>query len=87
MECAGEQTWNQYGLGEKSTYDYFKNNALRLLEIMRGEMNPTLLLFPNGQMEIATDLYSNTAIALYIIMKLLLNICRNNAKGIINVGY
>ena len=90
MWSAGEQTWNQYGLGEKSTYDYFKNNALRLLEIMRGEMNPTLLLFPNGQMEIATDLYSNTAIALYyneIIAKHMQKQCeRYNKCRILEVG-
>ena len=52
-------------LGQLSTYEYFRNNALRLKEIMNGGLNPTHLLFPKGQMCIADDLYSRTPISIY----------------------
>ena len=32
---------------------------------MKGELNPTLLLFPEGQMYVADDLYSKTPISSY----------------------
>ena len=61
----GECNWIKTKLGQLSTYEYFRNNALRLKEIMNGGLNPTHLLFPKGQMCIADDLYSRTPISIY----------------------
>lgn len=57
----GKNVWENANLGTISTYEYFKNNALKLNYIMKGELNPTLLLFPEGQMYVADDLYSNNS--------------------------
>lgn len=61
----GKNVWENANLGTISTYEYFKNNALKLNYIMKGELNPTLLLFPEGQMYVADDLYSKTPISSY----------------------
>lgn len=50
-------------LGTKAIFQYFFENAKQLGRIMNGEVNPTWLLFPEGRFDIATELYSETAIA------------------------
>lgn len=61
----GKENWIAERLGALSTYEYFRNNALRLNDIMSGSLNPTLLLFPEGKMHVAEDLYSKTPISIY----------------------
>ncbi len=54
--------WSE-NLGTKAVFQYFFENAKQLGRIMSGEINPTWLLFPEGRFDIATELYSETAIA------------------------
>lgn len=79
----GEHKWLRANMGKKSTYDYFRSNALELQQIMNGKVNPTLLLFPEGQMKIANDLYSETAISIYynqIIASYIKKICQKHSN-------
>lgn len=57
-----ESKWS-VNLGTKKVFQYFWENAKQLRKIMRGEVSPTWLLFPEGRFDIATELYSKTAIA------------------------
>ncbi|MBR1692655.1 MAG: Gfo/Idh/MocA family oxidoreductase [Lachnospiraceae bacterium] len=57
-----ERTWSRE-LGAPEVFDYFKENAMQLGDILSGEVNPALLLFPEGTFGLATALYSTTAIA------------------------
>lgn len=79
----GKNSWKRCRLGKDTTYQYFEKNALQLQEIMKGQINPTLLLFPEGQMYIADDLYSGTPISIYynkIISDYIRAYCETNRK-------
>ncbi|GMQ58846.1 hypothetical protein AN1V17_32420 [Vallitalea sediminicola] len=50
----------------KLVVDYFESNANNLSEFLNDEVNPTFLLFPQGRMDYANALYSETIIAKYL---------------------
>lgn len=54
--------WTQE-LGTTAVFHYFRENAFKLEAIMKGDLNPAWLLFPEGKFDLATELYSQTAIA------------------------
>lgn len=60
-----ENNWSE-SLGIKSILLYFKDNANELLNIMTGSVNPTFILFPEGNFNLANELYSDMAIAKYL---------------------
>lgn len=57
--------WEQY-LGPVSVYEYFRDNAEKIHSLMDGSQNPTLLLFKEGRMELANDLYMGTTVAKFM---------------------
>lgn len=57
--------WEQY-LGPVSVYEYFRDNAEKIHSLMDGTQNPTLLLFKEGSMELANDLYMGTTVAKFM---------------------
>ena len=45
---------------------YIQNHAESICELFKGTVNPLIFLFPEGKIEIAEDLYGNTAIAKFL---------------------
>lgn len=60
--------WEQC-LGPRSVYEYFRDNAEKIHSLMDGTQLPTLLLFREGSMELANDLYMRTTVAKYMNSK------------------
>ncbi|PJJ05984.1 thiazolinyl imide reductase [Streptomyces sp. 2333.5] len=58
-------TWQQ-GLGSAEFIDYLRDNARRLPQLMTGEQQAALLLFPEGSSEIAAAVYRDTITARYL---------------------
>lgn len=79
--------WN-IRLGTDNVFQYFRENAMRLDEIMTGNLNPALLLFPEGKFELATDLYSKTAIAKSLNSKIASEVVQktNKNSNILEIG-
>jgi SAM-dependent methyltransferase len=53
-------------LGSRTIIEYLIANAERLSQLMSGEQQAALLLFPEGRMDIASALYRDSAIARYL---------------------
>lgn len=60
-----EKNWKE-SLGPHTILEYFIDNAKNIDYILKGQIDPTLLLFKEGNYDIALDLYSKTAIAKYL---------------------
>ncbi|MEU6665609.1 bifunctional Gfo/Idh/MocA family oxidoreductase/class I SAM-dependent methyltransferase [Streptomyces sp. NPDC046727] len=58
-------TWQQ-GLGSREFVAYLRRNATCLPQLMRGEQQAALLLFPEGRMEVADAVYRDTVTARYL---------------------
>ncbi|WP_037813630.1 MULTISPECIES: class I SAM-dependent methyltransferase [unclassified Streptomyces] len=58
-------TW-QRGLGSAEFIDYLRENARRLPELMTGEQQAALLLFPEGRSHLADAVYRDTVTARYL---------------------
>jgi pyochelin synthetase len=57
--------WTGY-LGPSTFVDYLRANVQRLPELMTGEQQATLVLFPGGRTDIAEAIYRETAAARYL---------------------
>lgn len=53
-------------LGSRKIIDYLMTNAAQLPQLMSGEQQAALLLFPEGRMDIAHSLYRDTAVSRYL---------------------
>ncbi len=84
-----EKDWDDDKMGAHSIYEYFKSNAVHLEKIMKGELNAAYLLFPEGSFDLARDLYSTTAIAVYLNQTIAKTIAQMNgieSKKILEIG-
>ena len=63
-ECAKEK-WNRY-LGSSLAMEYFIKNVQNLSSLMNNEKKAAFILFPEGKMDIANALYSDTTIARFL---------------------
>ncbi|WP_019548765.1 bifunctional Gfo/Idh/MocA family oxidoreductase/class I SAM-dependent methyltransferase [Streptomyces sulphureus] len=59
------RTW-QKGLGTEEFVGYLRRNAQRLPELLTGEQQAALLLFPEGRTELADSVYRETVTARYL---------------------
>lgn len=59
------EKWNKY-LGSSVAVDYFIDNVRNLSKLMNNEKQAALILFPEGRMDIANALYSDTTIARFL---------------------
>ncbi|MFH8630476.1 Gfo/Idh/MocA family oxidoreductase [Streptomyces lydicus] len=57
--------WQQ-GLGSVEFIDYLRENARRLPQLMTGEQQAALLLFPEGRSDVADAVYRDTITARYL---------------------
>lgn len=53
------------GLCSQALFDYQLNHVWQLPQLLRGEVNPFDLLFPQGQQDLALQLYGRDAVARY----------------------
>lgn len=60
-----KQAWISV-LSDKSVIDYYYENAKHLPELLKGTLNASYLLFPEGKMELAMSFYTNTLIGRYL---------------------
>ncbi|MCP3801287.1 methyltransferase [Allokutzneria sp. A3M-2-11 16] len=80
-----EKLWTGH-LGAAEVAAYFRRNAERLPQLMTGEEQATLLLFPEGRTDIADALYRDTAVARYLNARVSETVQRLGAKRILEVG-
>lgn len=59
------ESWIGY-LSDNLVIDYYYRNAKHLLPLLKGELNATYLLFPEGKIDSAIDFYTNTIIGRYL---------------------
>lgn len=60
-----KKAWSGY-LSDHLVIDYYYRNAKHLKKLLRGDINATYLLFPEGKIEEALSFYTNTLIGRYI---------------------
>ncbi|GAA4004636.1 hypothetical protein GCM10022247_27080 [Allokutzneria multivorans] len=82
---ASEKLWTGH-LGAAEVAAYFWHNAERLPQLMTGEEQATLLLFPEGRTDIADALYRDTAVARHLNARASETVQRLGAKRILEVG-
>ncbi|WP_086821286.1 methyltransferase [Allokutzneria sp. NRRL B-24872] len=82
---ASEKLWTGH-LGAAEVAAYFRHNAERLPQLMTGEEQATLLLFPEGRTDIADALYRDTAVARHLNARVSEYVQRLGAKRILEVG-
>lgn len=83
-----EKTWHK-NIMPMSVIKYFKAHIQYIDQILKGDKSVNMLLFDQGESDIANDLYSQTAISIFIneqIGQYIKSLSENNSLSILELG-